>query len=48
MPVNVIYDPECDQNFRSQYEAALQRWINQNSRHRVDTGDIQFDRAVVL
>ena len=48
MPVAVTYDPECDQNFRIQYEAAFRQWINQNPRHHVAAGDFDFDRALVL
>lgn len=48
MPVTVIYDPDCDQNFRIQYEAAFLQWINQNPRHGVAVENIEFDQALVL
>ncbi|KAL9102619.1 MAG: hypothetical protein Q9163_002263 [Psora crenata] len=46
MPVLVIYHPECDQNFRSDYHSAFQQWINNNPVHT--NQNIRFDQALVL
>ncbi|KAJ9315857.1 hypothetical protein DTO271D3_3835 [Paecilomyces variotii] len=49
MPVRVIYDPDCDQNFPRLYHTQFQQWINNNPTHTTQNGEVVvFDEAYVL
>ncbi|KAJ5522863.1 uncharacterized protein N7503_006536 [Penicillium pulvis] len=49
MSVQVIYDPDCDQNFPRLYHNQFQQWINGNRRFAIHDGTVlDFDQAYVL
>ncbi|KAJ5318663.1 hypothetical protein N7476_005083 [Penicillium atrosanguineum] len=49
MSVQVIYDPDCDQNFPRLYHNQFQQWINANHQFAIHDGTVLgFDQAHVL
>ena len=49
MPVEVLYDPECDRNFPRLHHNRFQQWMDENHRFAIQDGTVvEFDRAYVL